>query len=607
MQRGNPTQPPGSISVNVESLLTRMTLPEKIGQMTQVEKNSLSPQDVTDFYIGSVLSGGGGNPIPNTPADWLAMVRGFQEAALQTRLRIPLIYGADAVHGHSNVHGATIFPHNIGLGATRDPALVETVARITAAEMLATGVHWSFAPTVAVPQDIRWGRTYEGFGQDTALVAEMGAAYVRGLQNHAGAPNLAHPHTALACAKHFVADGGTSWGSTLTYDWIDWAWGSDDDRWSIDQGDAEIDEETLRTVHLPPYRSAITAGARSIMISYSSWNGEKLHAHKYLLTDVLKDEIGFGGFLVSDWLALHQLDRDYYAAIVTAINAGLDMVMVPFDYRSFIAHLTRAVEVGDVSTARVDDAVRRILTVKAELGLFDAPYADESLLAQVGAPAHRDVARQAVRQSLVLLKNDDAALPLSKATPNILVAGPAANDVGLQCGGWTIEWMGGAGDITPGVTLLEALREAVAPTAIIEYDPSGDFHQHSSAPADVGLVILSEAPYAEGEGDRADLRLSAEETAIIERVRPCCRRLIIILYTGRPRIITPLLPIADAIVVAWLPGSEGGAGIADVLLGDAPFTGKLPCPWPRSMAQIPLSALQADAEPPLFPFGHGLT
>lgn len=592
-------------AIKVENLLARMTLAEKIGQMTQVEKNSLTPQDVTAHCIGAVLSGGGGNPTPNTPADWRAMVRRFQKAAQQTRLGIPLIYGVDAVHGHSNVYGAIIFPHNIALGATRNPELVEAVARVTATEMLATGVHWNFAPTVAVPQDIRWGRTYEGFGQDTSLVTTMGVAYLRGLQNRAGSPNLAHARTVLASVKHFVADGGTTWGSTPTYPWVDWAWGSADDRWSIDQGNAEIDEATLRSVHLPPYRAAIEAGARNIMVSYSSWNGVKMHAHKYLLTDVLKGEFGFSGFLVSDWLALHQLTPDYYAAVVTAINAGIDMVMVPFDYHDFITNLTRAVEVGDVPMARITDAVRRILTVKAELGLFEQPYTAETLLAEVGSRTHREVARQAVRESLVLLKNDDHTLPLPKALPELLVAGIAADDIGLQCGGWTIEWMGRAGAITPGTTLLETLRETFSSSMHIDYDPSGTFHHRGGTPAEVGLLVLSEPPYAEGEGDRADLNLSAEDIVLIEQMRSRCQKLVIILYSGRPLIITEQLARCDAFVAAWLPGTEGH-GIVDVLFGDYPFTGKLPGPWPRNMSQIPLNAPRSASGEPLFPFEYGL-
>ena len=370
-----------------QDLLARMTLAEKIGQMAQVENRSISPAEVTQQAVGSVLSGGGGNPEPNTPETWAAMVRGYQEAALQTRLGIPLLYGADAVHGHSNVKGAVVFPHNIGLGAARDALLSQRIGQITAAEALATGIHWAFAPAVSIPQDIRWGRTYEGFSEDTDLVSLLGVAQLQGLQDRDGSPDLGHPRTVLASVKHFVGDGGTNWGSNDTNDWL------------IDQGVTEVDEATLRAVHLPPYVAALEAGARNIMVSHSSWGGLRMHAHKYLLTDVLKGELGFAGFLVSDWGSIDAIAPDYYTAVVTSINAGVDMVMVPFDGYRFITHLTRAVEDGDVPLTRVDDAVRRILTVKFELGLFERPFGDESLLPFVGSEAHRAVAREAAKSN----------------------------------------------------------------------------------------------------------------------------------------------------------------------------------------------------------------
>ena len=591
------------IENRVADLLAQMTLAEKIGQMTQVDVRGITADELARYSIGSVLSGGGANPTPNTPATWAGMVRDCQLAAMQSRLQIPIIYGVDAVHGHSNMHGAVIFPHNIGLGATRNPALVQKIGRITALETLATGVHWNFAPAVSVPQDIRWGRTYEGYSEDTALVSKLGAAYLRGLQQVADEPPLTHPHAILGSVKHFVGDGGTTWGTHLRYDWIDW-WQPHDDAWSIDQGNTEVDETTLRATHLPPYQAAIAAGAKNIMVSYSSWNGLKMHAHKYLLTDVLKGELGFSGFLVSDWLAVNQLDPNYAVAVVTAINAGLDMVMVPFEYEPFISAVTAAVETGEISPNRIDDAVSRILRVKFELGLFEQPFGDESLLAQVGSTEHRAVAREAVRQSLVLLKNDDNTLPLPKHVPHLLVAGQAANDIGLQCGGWTIEWMGSPGDITPGTTLLDALKNTMSEISLLHYEPDGLFSPYIG-PAEVGLVVLSESPYAEGEGDRADLHLSETDIALIERVRPHCQKLVVILYSGRPLIITDQLDQCDAFIAAWLPGTEG-QGIADVLFGDYPFRGKLSYTWPRSMEQIPRVALTNGNEGPLFPFGYGL-
>ena len=586
LQYQNPTL---SIVERVNDLLARMTLAEKIGQMTQIEKNSITPDEVATYFIGSILSGGGGYPTTNTPEMWVSMVRGFQEGALQTRLAIPLIYGVDAVHGHNNMHGAVIFPHNIGLGATRDVDLVERVAHVTAREMLATGIHWNFAPAVSVPQDIRWGRTFEGYSEQTELVSQMGAAYVRGLLLGAVSPSV----------KHFVGDGGTTWGSMKGYEWIPGMWVAPDDRWSIDQGATEVDEATLRAVHLPPYQAAIEAGAKNIMISYTSWDGLKMHGHKYLMTDVLKGELGFEGFLISDYKAIDQITADYYTCVVSSINAGLDMVMVPFDCRTFISTLTQAVEAGDVPLSRIDDAVRRILTVKFELGLFETPYADEELLPLVGCEAHREVAREAVRKSLVLLKDEAQTLPLRKDMPHILVAGQAADDIGMQCGGWTIEWQGKAGPITPGTTLLEAIQQSVSPETTVQYSVDGALEADQMA--EIGIVVVGEPPYCEGEGDSNDLTLSEEHIALLERVRSRCHKLILILYSGRPLIITEQLAQCDALIAAWLPGTEA-QGIADVLFGDYPFTGKLSYRWPHSMAQIPLS----DEDEPLFAFGHGL-
>jgi beta-glucosidase len=574
-----------------------MTLAEKIGQMTQVENRSITPAEVTRQAIGSVLSGGGGNPDPNTPESWAAMVRGYQEAALKTRLGIPLLYGVDAVHGHSNVRGAVVFPHNIGLGASRDAQLVERIGQITAVEAQATGVHWVFAPAVSVPQDIRWGRTYEGFSEDPDLVSRLGLAHLRGLQNTDGVPNLAHPRTVLASVKHFVGDGGTTWGSNTTTGWI------------IDQGVTDVDEATLRAVHMRPYVAAVEAGAQNIMVSLSSWGGLRMHAHRYLLTEVLKGELGFPGFLVSDWQGVDYVHDDYYTAVVTSIAAGVDMVMVPFHGERFISCLTRGLEKGDVPLARIDDAVRRILTVKFELGLFERPLGDESLLSLMGSPVHRAVAREAVRKSLVLLKNADRTLPLAKDTPLILVAGRAADDIGLQCGGWTIEWQGGSGNTTPGTTVLGGIENAVSENTAVRYDPMGEFeddHVAGDAIADVGIVVLNEAPYAEGEGDCEDLHLSDADADLLARVRSYCRKLVVIFISGRPLIVAKHLDRWDAFVAAWLPGTEG-QGVADVLFGDYPFTGRLPYTWPRSMDQVPLSVLETSAETPLFPFGYGLS
>lgn len=583
----------------INHLIEQMTLPEKIGQMTQIEKNSITPEQVREYAIGSVLSGGGGNPPDNNPQEWAAMVRAFQDAALKTRLSIPLVYGVDAVHGHNNMYGATIFPHNIGLGAANDAELVEKVARITAREMLAVNVHWDFAPAVSVPQDIRWGRTFEGFSENTELVSKLGAAFVRGMQD---APD--GERHALTSIKHFVADGGTRWGSTGTYPWIKFVWQGEGDRWQIDQGVSDIDEEELRRVHLPPYIEAIKAGALNIMVSYTTWDGVKMHGHHYLLTDVLKNELNFNGFLVSDWMAISQLDEDFYQCVVKSINAGLDMIMVPYDARTFITTLERAVNNGDVSVERVDDAVRRILRAKIWLGLFEQPYGEESLLPEVGSDAHRAVAREAVRKSLVLLKNDNDALPLAKDSEQILVAGAGADNIGIQCGGWSIEWMGAVGNTTPGTTILQGLQEVAGENVEITYAKDGKFED--GVQAKTAVVVVGELPYAEGEGDRGDLSLSADDRALIARVRQRCERLVLVIVSGRPLILGDAIDKCDAIVAAWLPGTEG-SGVADVLFGDYPFTGKLSYTWPRSMDQVPLKALRASGEEPQWAFGYGLS
>lgn len=594
-----------TIESRIEELLGRMTLAEKVGQMTQVEKNSITHAEVTRQGIGSILSGGGASPARNTPADWREMVTAFQRAALDSRLGIPLLYGVDAVHGHNNVIGATVFPHNVGLGAARDPALVAAIARATAREILATAAHWDFAPCVAVPQDIRWGRSYEGFGEDPALVAELGAAFVRGMQQTDGA-GLAHPHSALTSVKHYLGDGGTAWASAPRFAaTLAPALFGEQERsrdHCLDQGVTAGDEATLRALHLPPYLAALRAGARNIMVSYSSWGGLKMHAQHHLLTDLLKGELGFDGFLASDWAGIDQIaPNDYDACVVAAINAGVDMVMVPFDYRRFIASLSGAVERGAVAAARVDDAVRRILRIKLEMGLFERPFGDGALLEVVGGATHRALARAAVRRSLVLLKND-GALPLAADTPTLLVAGRAADDLGLQCGGWTIEWQGKSGPLTQGTTLLAALHQARLPN--VRFQADGDFPAELGT-VDTALVVLAEPPYAEGVGDRSDLALSAADVALLERLRPRCRKLVLVLYSGRPLVITEQLPLVDAVVAAWLPGSEG-QGVADMLLGAQPFSGTLPFSWPHDMGQVPLQALRESGRPPLFALGFGL-
>lgn len=579
------------IEARIDDLLGRMTLDEKIGQMTLVAQSAVSPSQVADNLIGAVLSGGGGAPDPNTPQAWVDMTTEYQDAALSTRLGIPMLYGSDAVHGHSNLLGAVIFPHNIGLGATRSADLVERVGRATAIETAATGVFWNYSPVLAVPQDIRWGRTYEAFGEDTELVAELGTAMLRGLQ----AGDLSDTSTVLATPKHFVGDGAAQWGTSTT------------ESYWIDQGDTSIDEAELRSVHLAPYLDAIEAGALSVMASYSSFQGTKLHASRYLLTDVLKDELGFEGFVVSDWAAIDQIDPDDYdRSVVAAINAGIDMNMVPGAFDLFMSAMREGVAVGDVAIERVDDAVRRILRAKFELGLFEEPYPDPDLVAVIGSAEHRALAAEAVRDSQVLLTNYGDAVPVSGQT--IFVAGAAADDIGWQSGGWTIAWQGGTGPVTTGTTILDGILAEAGESQVV-YDPRGRF-EGEDAPerADVGIVVIGERPYAEGVGDNGRLTIDGGQLAAVAATDTRVESLVVVVLSGRPVMLDGVVDTADAVVAAWLPGSEGAA-VAGPLFGSAPFAGLLPFTWPRHVGQLPWDGDPASlqgCEGPLFPFGHGL-
>ena len=427
-----------TIQERVDDLLGKMLLTEKVGQMTQASWKAVSPAtNMINYNLGSLLNGGGDAPPNNSPSGWADMYERFQTEALHTRLKIPMLYGTDAVHGHNNLRGAVIFPHNIGLGCSRNDSLVEAAARITAIEVAATGVDWTFAPCIAVPQDERWGRTYEGFSEDPELVARLGAAAIRGYQGL----SLADSGSILACAKHYVGDGGTRNGT--------------------DQGNTILSEDELRRIHLAPYVDAIKEGVGSVMASYNSWNGDKLHGHEYLLTSVLKEELGFDGFIVSDWSAIDQLPGDYLTNIEASVNAGIDMVMVPNKYTTFHAGLKSLVMEGKVSWDRIDDANRRILAKKFELGLFENPWPNRAMAKLVGSAPHRELARQCVRESIVLLKNKNRILPLAKDASHLHVAGSSADNLGYQCGGWTIKWQGGSGNITTGTTVLEAI-EAVS-------------------------------------------------------------------------------------------------------------------------------------------------
>ena len=568
-----------------DALLAQMTLDEKIGQMVQVDMAALQNKaDIEKYFLGSMLSGGGSDPADNHAQTWLQAVNDYQSHALQTRLKIPLLYGIDAVHGHNNIDGAVVFPHDIGMGATHNAELAAQAARITAEEVAGTGIHWAFGPCVAVAQDIRWGRTYESFSDDPSLVSKLGAAQVRGLQTP-----LDNGFIVLACPKHYLADGGTKDG--------------------IDQGNTICDEATLRKVFLPPYRAAVAAGAKSIMVSFSSWNGKKMHGNKYLLTDVLKGELGFKGFLVSDWAAIDQLSPDFKNDIETSINAGLDMVMIPNgpgqknNYVEFITDLKELVAAGRVPQSRIDDAVERILQAKMEIGLFEHPHADPQLLAEIGSAKHREVARDCVRQSLVLLKNERQALPLAKNLKHLAVVGKAADDLGIQCGGWTISWQGAPGTtIQGGTTLLAAIKKTVSPDTQVTFSPDGENLQG----ADAVVVVVGEMPYAEMKGDRSDLSLAKSDAALIKKSKAACAPVVTVLYSGRPLVLGTAIEQSDAFVAAWLPGTEG-EGVADVLFGDFKPTGKLPRPWPHNNSELNSAAFAAAGAQPLFPSGFGLT
>ncbi|MFF5264976.1 glycoside hydrolase family 3 protein [Actinomadura viridis] len=572
--------PGRSVRDRVERLLSRMSLDEKVGQMTQAERQNVTHDDITRYRLGSLLSGGGSVPAPNTPEAWADMYDGFQRAALATPLRVPLVYGVDAVHGHNNVVGATIFPHNIGLGATRDPGLVQRIGAATAEEVSGTGVDWNFAPCLCVARNDRWGRTYESFGEVPELPAAM-SSIVTGFQG----PRLGGPASVLATAKHYIGDGGTTGGT--------------------DQGDTQVSEAELRRTHLPPFQAALRRGAGSVMISYSSWNGVKLHGHRYLITDLLKKELGFTGLVVSDYNGIDQIDgKPGFTAeeVRTAINAGIDMVMVPSEWRRFITTLKGEVEAGRVPMARIDDANRRILTKKFELGLFERPLTDRRYLRTVGSAEHRALARQAVAASQVLLKNRGNVLPLGRDRNKIFVAGKSADDIGIQSGGWTITWQGSAGPITPGTTILQGIRQTAGPSSTVTYSKDGTGVDGSYKAA---VAVVGETPYAEFFGDRPGaMGLDEEDLATIARLRASGVPVIVVLVSGRPLDVSAQLPGWDALLASWLPGTEG-RGVADVLFGTVRPTGKLPVTWMNDVTQQPIN--RGDGQRPLFPYGYGLT
>ena len=550
---------------SVPELVAKMTLEDKVGQMTQAARDYLKPGDITRYRLGSVLSGGGSVPSDNTVAGWRQMIRQYQDEALATPLKIPLLYGADAVHGHNNLHNATIFPHNIGLGAARDADLVFRVERATSEELKATGIPWTFAPCVAVVQDLRWGRTYEGFSRDPALSATLAAAAVRGFQGETlGETGV------TASVKHFVADGGTQGG--------------------VDRGDAKLTQAQLKSTFLPPYEAVLPYHPGTIMASFSSINGVKMHANKDLLTGWLKQKEGFDGFVVSDWGAVKLIPGTSEEQIATAVNAGIDMVMVPDDYPSFIADLIADVKAGKVPLSRINDAVTRILTVKAKLQLWEHPLPDSPL----HRDAHAAVAREAVKKSFTLLKNS-GVLPLKPGT-KILVVGAKADDVGALCGGWTQTWQGSTGPITKGETVFEGLVRTFGKNNVrLSYtgEPAAGFRP------DVTILVAGENPYAEGNGDTATLTPDARDLDCFDlwsRSAGASKPLITLVVSGRPLVMNEILDRSAAVAALWLPGSEAGS-VAEVVSGAFKPVGRLPQPWPAN----------AEQTKTVWPLGYGLS
>lgn len=633
----------------ISELLAKMTLDQKIGQIVQPERQFVTPEEVKKYHIGSVLSGGGSVPGDNKPEDWIKMNDEYWAASMEEdedHLAIPLIYGVDAIHGNTNVLGAVVFPHNIGLGAAHDPDLLERIASATAEEIAATGVEWTFAPTLAVARNDHWGRTYESYSEDPKIVSEYAPRFVKGLQGNYGEENV------IACAKHFIGDGATLHG--------------------IDQGDMCISEKELRKIHVPPYKAAIDAGVLSVMVSLSSWYGKKCHAHKFLLTDLLKKELNFKGFVISDWDGIDYIDESYEESVAQSLNAGMDMFMITEKWKEFIQHVKTNIKNGRIPMERLDDAVSRILRVKFEFGVFEKPRPAERKLSKdpscFGSKEHREVSREAVRKSLVLLKNEDDILPLKKES-RILVAGKNAHNRGHQCGGFTVAWQGvddtdeskdksyvmtdsekekprdktnngktaHRSSIIGGTSIWEGIQR-VAPNAILNVDGT----KADPAKHDVAIVCIGEVPYAEmlgdirveglrkgleiGKGSTADETLPGEDIPIVkkgpygthlylhelhpedlETIKNITQKgipVVAVMICGRPLVIEQELTETKAFLVAWFPGSEG-QGVADVLFGDYRMQGKLSFSWPRYDDEN--WNVGDEGYNPMFPYGYGLT
>ncbi|KAK9735105.1 hypothetical protein RND81_04G184600 [Saponaria officinalis] len=591
----DPQQP---VAARVKDLLSRMTLEEKIGQMTQIDRTMALANTMKTYTIGSVLSGGGSTPLPEATAmDWMNMVNNFQKEALSSRLGIPMIYGIDAVHGHNNVYNATIFPHNVGLGAARDADLIKRIGVATALEVRATGIQYTFAPCLAVCRDPRWGRCYESYSEDHEIVQEM-TDIISGLQgdvpaSRKGLPYVGGKDKVAACAKHFVGDGGTTKG--------------------VNEDNTVIDMHGLLSIHMPAYSNAIDKGVSTVMVSYSSWNGVKMHADHNLITGFLKGTLNFKGFVISDWQGIDRLTsppgNNYTYSVLAGVQAGIDMVMVPYNYTGFIDDLTYLVKNNYIQMDRIDDAVSRILLVKFTMGLFENPFGDPSLTNELGSQAHRDLAREAVRKSLVLLKNGKSGeaplIPLSKTAPKILVAGDYADNLGYQCGGWTINWQGFTDNkSTRGTTILTAIKSAVDPRTEVVFgaNPTTDFVKSNNF--SYAIVVVGEPPYAETAGDSETLTLADPGPNVINNVCGALKCVVIII-SGRPLVIEPYMPTIDTLIAAWLPGTEG-QGVTDLLFGDHEFSGKLARTWFRRVDQLPMNFGDPNYDP-LFPLGYGIT
>ena len=572
------------ISKKVSELIDSMTLDEKVGQMTQIDQRFLDTiTDLSTYSIGSLLSGGGSHPKVNEPQAWLDMYNKYQEETLKNRLGIPLIYGIDAVHGHNNVYGATIFPQNIGLGATNNPELVYKISEATSLEVAATGIDWTFSPCLSSPEDYRWGRTYEGFSSDPVLVEKLGKAAVEGYQN--ALTNSGKK--VVACAKHFIGDGNTEFGTGMNG--------------LVDRGNTVLTTEKLKEKLLPKYQAAIDANVQTIMASYNSWNGVKCHGSKELLTDILKVDMGFEGFVISDWQGIDEIPGNYKSDIITSINAGVDMVMVSGQgqpYKKFMRLLKENVEEGSISMERIDDAVSRILKVKLRNGLFTNPIVQNDNLQVIGSDDHRNIARQAVRESVVVLKNENL-IPISKESKSIVVAGRGADNLGMQCGGWTINWQGGQGDITIGTTILDGIKESVSTETKVIHSKDGT--DLGNVSGDLAIVVIGEDPYTEFFGDKDNLDLLEEDIQTINNLKDKGYKVLVLLISGRPMNIADHLDNWDGFAAIWLPGTEGN-GVSDILFGDFQSTGKLSYPWPLN-AEDGANAPENDL---LYNIGFGL-